>query len=266
MNTLPIAILDIIVIGIVILSGLLAAVRGFTREVLAIASWVAAAAAAYAFHPAVLPYLKPYIPNDQLALAASIGAVFIGVLIIVSLFTVKISDLILDSKIGALDRSLGFLFGAARGFLIAVIAFMFFDKLVGDKQQPDWVKQAKTRPFLKETGDQLLALLPTDLEALKNAAPAIPGLPLPTTAPAAPAATQAPAPAPAPAPAAPAAAPTPPPTPNQAPPAPAAPPPANQKRTDQQGLQNLINSTANPAPTGNQAPAPASAQQTQPKR
>ncbi len=259
MNSLPIAILDIIVIGIVILSGLLAAVRGFTREVLAIASWVAAAAAAYAFHPAVLPYLKPYIPNDQLALAASIGAVFIGVLIIVSLFTVKISDLILDSKIGALDRSLGFLFGAARGFLIAVIAFMFFDKLVGDKQQPEWVKQAKTRPFLKETGDQLLALLPSDLEALKKAAPTIPGLPIPAATPAAPAA----APAPAPAPAAPAAAPAPV-TPNQAPPPPAAPPPANQKRTDQQGLQNLINSTATPAPAS--APAPAPAQQTQPKR
>ena len=258
MNSLPIAILDIIVIGIVILSGLLAAVRGFTREVLAIASWVAAAAAAYAFHPAVLPYLKPYIPNEQLALAASIGAVFIGVLIIVSLFTVKISDLILDSKIGALDRSLGFLFGAVRGFLIAVIAFMFFDKLVGDKQQPDWVKQAKTRPFLKETGDQLLALLPTDLEALKKAAPAIPGLPLPSTTPAAPATAPAAGPAPMPAPAAPAAAP--PTTPNQAPPPPAAQPPANQKRTDQQGLQNLINSTAN------QAPAPASNQQTQPKR
>ena len=258
MNSLPIAILDIIVIGIVILSGLLAAVRGFTREVLAIASWVAAAAAAYAFHPAVLPYLKPYIPNEQLALAASIGAVFIGVLIVVSLFTVKISDLILDSKIGALDRSLGFLFGAVRGFLIAVIAFMFFDKLVGDKQQPDWVKQAKTRPFLKETGDQLLALLPTDLEALKKAAPAIPGLPLPSTTPAAPATAPAAGPAPMPAPAAPAAAP--PTTPNQAPPPPAAQPPANQKRTDQQGLQNLINSTAN------QAPAPASNQQTQPKR
>lgn len=257
MNSLPIAILDIIVIGIVILSGLLAAVRGFTREVLAIASWVAAAAAAYAFHPAVLPYVKPYIPNEQLALAASIGAVFIGVLIIVSLFTVKISDLILDSKIGALDRSLGFLFGAARGFLIAVIAFMFFDKLVGDKQQPDWVKQAKTRPFLKETGDQLLALLPSDLEALKKAAPAIPGLPLPTNA-APPAA--APAPAPAVAPAAPATPPAPAVTPNQAPPPPAAPPPANQKRTDQQGLQNLINSTTN------QAPASASPQQTQPKR
>jgi membrane protein required for colicin V production len=261
MNALPIAILDIIVIGIVILSGLLAAVRGFTREILAIASWVAAAAAAYAFHPVVLPYVKPYISNDNLALAASIGAVFIGVLIIVSLFTVKISDLILDSKIGALDRSLGFIFGAVRGFLIAVIAFMFFDTLVGEKQQPEWVKQAKTRPFLKETGDQLLALLPKDLDALKKAAPAIPGLQLPGEGQGTPA--QAPAPA---APAAPSAAPPAPVTPNQAPPA------NNQKRTDQQGLQNLINSTAGasanppPNPPTNAAPAPGSTQQNQPRR
>jgi membrane protein required for colicin V production len=264
MNSLPIAILDIIVIGIVILSGLLAAVRGFTREVLAIASWVAAAAAAYAFHPAVLPYVKPYISNDNFALAASIGAVFLGVLIIVSLFTVKISDLILDSKIGALDRTLGFLFGAVRGFLIAVIAFMFFDKLVGDKQQPEWIKQAKTRPFLKETGDQLLALLPSDPEFLKKFQPSdlgLPGMPAPIAVPPAGAPAN-----PAPAPQAPA---------NPAPAAPAANPPAvtpnqappqgnnqgnNQRRTDQQGLQNLINSTAKPAG------APASSQQTQPQR
>lgn len=245
MNSLPIAILDIVVIGIVILSGLLAAVRGFTREVLAIASWVAAAAAAYAFHPAVLPYVKPYISNDNFALAASIGAVFLGVLIVVSLFTVKISDLILDSKIGALDRTLGFLFGAVRGFLIAVIAFMFFDKLVGDKQQPDWIKQAKTRPLLKETGDQLLALLPSDPEFLKKFQPADLGLPTMPAPVAAPPASPAPAnPQPA-APAAPPAASPPAITPNQAPP-----PANNQRRTDQQGLQNLINSTANP-------PAPA---------
>ncbi len=74
--------------------------------------------------------------QPQLALAASIGAVFLGTLIVVSFVTVKLSDLILDSKIGALDRTLGFLFGAARGLLIAVIAFVFFDRLVGDKRSP----------------------------------------------------------------------------------------------------------------------------------
>jgi membrane protein required for colicin V production len=164
MNQLPVSALDLVVLGVVLISALLAAVRGFTREVLAIGSWVAAAAAAYALHPAVLPYAKEYIPNAQLALAASIAAVFLGTLVIVSFITVKLSDLILDSRIGALDRTLGFMFGAARGLLIAVIAFVFFDKLVGEKQQPDWVRTAKLRPVLKETGDQIIALLPDDPE------------------------------------------------------------------------------------------------------
>jgi membrane protein required for colicin V production len=166
MSQLPVTALDLVVLGVVLISALLAAVRGFTREVLAIASWVAAAAAAYALHPMVLPYAKEYIPNAQLALAASIGAVFLATLVVVSFITVKISDLILDSKIGALDRTLGFVFGAARGLLIAVIAFVFFDKLVGEKQQPDWVKGAKLRPVLKETGDQIIALLPEDPEGM----------------------------------------------------------------------------------------------------
>ena len=38
--------------------------RGFTREVLAIASWAAAAAAAYYFYPLVVPYLTPYIHKE----------------------------------------------------------------------------------------------------------------------------------------------------------------------------------------------------------
>ena len=47
MSEFPVSVLDLIVIGIVLLSALLASVRGFTREVLAIASWVIAAFAAY---------------------------------------------------------------------------------------------------------------------------------------------------------------------------------------------------------------------------
>ena len=43
MSQLPISLLDLLVIGIVLLSALLASVRGFTREVLAIGSWVIAA-------------------------------------------------------------------------------------------------------------------------------------------------------------------------------------------------------------------------------
>jgi membrane protein required for colicin V production len=90
--------------------------------------------------------------------------VFIATLIVVSIITVRISDMILDSRIGALDRTLGFLFGLARGLLIVVVAFMFFSWLVPDKQRPDWVTGAKSRVVLQGTGDWLMSLLPDDPE------------------------------------------------------------------------------------------------------
>jgi membrane protein required for colicin V production len=154
--------LDLAVLGIVLVSALLSMMRGFSREVLAIASWAAAAAAAYYFYPLVVPYLTPYIHKEVIAQAAAAAIVFFVTLIIVSLFTVRLSDAILDSKIGALDRTLGFVFGVARGFLLAVVAFAIFNWLVSEKQQPEWVKNARTRPILTETADRIVALLPED--------------------------------------------------------------------------------------------------------
>jgi membrane protein required for colicin V production len=160
--------LDLGLIGVILISAFLAMLRGFTREVLAIASWGAAAVAAVYLHPLVLPYVKPYIAKDVIALAVAAAAVFFVTLIVVSLLTIKLSDAILDSKVGALDRSLGFLFGAVRGLLLCVIAFVFFNWLVPAQTQPQWVKTARMRPLLQATGDQLMAILPDDPEGLLN--------------------------------------------------------------------------------------------------
>ncbi|HEV7258849.1 MAG TPA: CvpA family protein [Bosea sp. (in: a-proteobacteria)] len=162
---MPVTILDLVVIGVVLISALLAAVRGLTREVLAIASWAAAAAVAWIFHPQMLPILKQYIPNDTIALIASIASLFLVTLIVVSLVTARISDFVLDSRIGALDRTLGFVFGAGRGVLLAVIGYLFFAALMGDKNMPAWAKDAKAKPMLEETGRSLLAMLPQDVNA-----------------------------------------------------------------------------------------------------
>jgi membrane protein required for colicin V production len=156
--------LDLGLIVIILVSALLSMVRGFTREVLAIGSWAAAAAAAYFFYPNLVPYVSPYIHKEPLPAVISAAVIFFVALIIVSILTVRISDAILDSKVGALDRSLGFLFGAARGFLLGVVAFAIFNWLVAEKQQPEWVKEAKTRPILMETADRVIAMLPDDAE------------------------------------------------------------------------------------------------------
>ena len=167
---MPVTILDLVVIGVILISALLAAVRGFTREVLAIASWIAAAAVAWLFHPQLVPFIQQYIPASSaqgtIALVASIAALFLGTLIVVSLITARISDFVLDSRFGALDRTLGFVFGAARGLLLAVIGYVFFTALVGNEKLPAWAKDAKATPILEETGRSLQAMLPQDLNVI----------------------------------------------------------------------------------------------------
>jgi len=162
---MPFSILDLVVVGVVLISGLLAAVRGFTREVLAIVAWIAAAAVAWYLHPAVLPLAQQYIHNHTVALVAAIGGIFVVTLIVVSIITVQISDLILDSRIGALDRTLGLLFGAARGFLICVIGWAFLGWLLQGKN-PEWAAASRTRPAMENTRDSIIAMLPENAEAL----------------------------------------------------------------------------------------------------
>lgn len=161
---MPITLLDIIVLSVMLLSGLLAMIRGFMREILSIGAWgVAAITTVYAF-PRLLPMAKTYFNNDTVASIAVVAGVFLGTLIVATIITSKISDMVLDSRIGALDRTLGFLFGLARGLLIVVVAFMFFAWLVPDKQQPDWVRTAKSLSVLQSTGNWLMTLLPDDPE------------------------------------------------------------------------------------------------------
>jgi membrane protein required for colicin V production len=161
---MPITILDLVLLGVMLISGLLALVRGFMREILSIAAWGAAALATLYAYQKLLPTAKAYFNNDTVATAVTVAGVFIGTLIIVSIITTRVSDMILDSRIGALDRTLGFLFGLARGLLIVVVAYQFFIWLVPDKQQPDWVRGAKSRTMLDSTGEWLKGLLPDDPE------------------------------------------------------------------------------------------------------
>ena len=161
---MPITILDLVLLAVMLISGLLALVRGFMREILSIAAWGAAALVTlYAFSK-LLPSAKAYFGSDTVATVVVVAGTFVGTLIVVSVITVRISDMILDSRIGALDRTLGFLFGLARGLLIVVVAYQFFIWLVPDKQQPDWVRTAKSRTVLDSTGDWLKGLLPDDPE------------------------------------------------------------------------------------------------------
>src|SRR5437763_10740595 len=161
---MPVTLLDIILIAVMLISALLAMIRGFMREVLSIAAWLIAAVVTLYSFTKLLPLAKTYFNNDIVAYAVVIGGTFLGTLLVVSVITVRFSDMVLDSRIGALDRTLGFLFGLARGLIIVVVAFLFFDWLVQAKMQPTWVANAKSKVVLEKTGDWLKSMLPDDPE------------------------------------------------------------------------------------------------------
>ncbi len=164
---MPITGFDGIVLGITLFSAVLAMVRGFSREVFSLLSWAASAYAAYELRAYGVPYAKNFVADDTIAMIISVAAIFLVTLIAVSFITMRIADFIIDSRIGALDRTLGFIFGAARGILILVVAVQFFNEWVPDTtKQPAWVAGAKSKPFLDNLGIRLKAALPEDIAAL----------------------------------------------------------------------------------------------------
>lgn len=157
---MPITLLDGILIGFTLVSAVLAMVRGFSREVLSIASWVVAGLCAFFLYRPAMPLVTPYIDNNTIATVVAAAGVFLIALIIVSVITMKIADFIIDSRVGALDRTLGFLYGAARGILVVAVAMLFFNWLV--ERPPGWVEEAKSKPLLDNVGQRLQNLLPDD--------------------------------------------------------------------------------------------------------
>ena len=112
-----------------------------------------------------MPYIVDYTPNTTIAMAASAGIIFLVTLIVMSVLTMRIADFVIDSRIGALDRTLGFMFGAARGILLVAVAMLFFNWLVTGPQQPAWVADAKSKPLLDSIGEQLVNILPENADA-----------------------------------------------------------------------------------------------------
>ena len=154
--------LDGVVIVVILFSAFLAMVRGFSREVLSLASWIIAAVAALLLYKNILPFVESYLSNKTIALIASLAIIFIVVFIIISVITMKIADVIIDSRIGALDRSVGFIFGIVRGLFIMVIAILLINQLIKPEEQAPWLKDAKSKPMLDSLSMKIWDLLPKD--------------------------------------------------------------------------------------------------------
>jgi len=164
--------LDLGLAVIALVSGLLAMYRGLTREVLSLISWaLAGAASAYFvfYQKANAQWIADKFSSPLIMAQAGGGIlIFLLMLIIVHLFTARLSDRVLDSHVGPIDRVFGFAFGLARGFLLVVIGFVFYTFLTDEKKYPTWVKDAQSLPLLQETGKPIQGVMSGLAEYVTN--------------------------------------------------------------------------------------------------
>ncbi|TAD91958.1 MAG: CvpA family protein [Alphaproteobacteria bacterium] len=153
---------DLIVLSLLALSGVWGFMRGFVREVLGIAGWIGAIAATWFLFPHVRPIARDLIAIEAIADGAAGLVIFLIALVVFSLIAGTIAQQVRSSSLGALDRTLGFLFGLGRGALVACVALVVISYSVRPSPLPFWIAEARTLPILQRGADWLTSVLPID--------------------------------------------------------------------------------------------------------
>lgn len=157
---------DIIVVFIVGISALLSFYRGFIRETLSLSGWLLSSYVALRFlEPASLA-LKPHIGSEPMAAGVAAIGLFFGTLIGCSLLSSAIIKTAKPgTKIGKIDNLAGLCFGIARGVLIVAIGFFILTKFFGgEKNYPEMVQDAATRPQIEEYSQWIADIAPNYLD------------------------------------------------------------------------------------------------------
>jgi len=156
--------LDLGVLAVIVVSGLLAMLRGFVREALSIGAWVGAAVAGLGLYPYLAPHLHASLAPGLVSNLVAGGVIFLIVLVLLSLVARYLSDRVQDSAAGAIDRTLGLIFGVVRGAALVCFAYIAFAFLAGERGRwPDWLRASQSVRFAEPAAAWIVAHLPPGL-------------------------------------------------------------------------------------------------------
>jgi len=165
----PFTVADLAVVGVLLVSAVLAFARGFVHEVLSMGAWIGAAAAVIFGLPYARPFAGQFIAMPLLADVAAGGVIFIAALLVLSLLTRALARRVQDSALNAVDRSLGFLFGILRGALLVCLAYIPIAWLMPAGEQPAWLRDARSRPMVEQGSTILRSTVESERAPLKQA-------------------------------------------------------------------------------------------------
>ncbi len=128
--------IDFAIIGVILLSTVISLIRGFIKEAISLAIWIAAFFIASQFYLDLATYLTNF-SDPLIRNGVAIAILFVATLILGGLLNYLIGQLVEYSGLSGTDRALGAVFGALRGALI-VAALLFFLDTFTPSASADW--------------------------------------------------------------------------------------------------------------------------------
>jgi membrane protein required for colicin V production len=160
---------DFALVGIVALSALMSLLRGFVREALALAGWVAAVWIAFTFTPDAAVLLTEHVSVPSVRMGIAFVVLFVATLMVSGLVVYLVGLLVDKTGLSGTDRMFGMVFGVARGFIIAAILVM----LAGLTPMPrdPWWRASVLLPHFQRVAEQLRTLLPDEVRQYVDFSP-----------------------------------------------------------------------------------------------
>jgi membrane protein required for colicin V production len=153
--------LDFIIIGIIALSAMISLVRGFVKESISLTSWVVAGFIALRYLEPMAELLEPYISSPTIRTGSGFSILFVCTLIVGAIVNYMASQMVSKTGLSGTDKSLGVVFGAARGVLIVTMVVLLAG-LTPIPTEPWWQESLMVEYFVNLSG-WIKEILPQDI-------------------------------------------------------------------------------------------------------
>ena len=152
---------DVIILVLIFISALFAFFRGLSLELLSISVWIISFFVSYTYGNNLINFFNKIINNILISTTISYVVTFLIIFVIFSFLTRKFSVFIKDSYVGLIDKSLGFIFGILRGYVIVGLCFFLFDYFYKGKRL-EFIDNSKIIPVIKITNNEIFRFLKID--------------------------------------------------------------------------------------------------------
>ena len=159
-----IPIIDVSIIVIISVSFLFGIVRGATKEILSIVSWIGGIFFTISVFPYAKSFMRQYISHGLIADFVTICILFIFFLTILSTLNYICSKFIKESVFNNADRALGGILGIIRGIVIVAIANIALSNFISSEEIPNYISNSKLRPYITNISNSIILILPDSIQ------------------------------------------------------------------------------------------------------